>query len=55
MTEVKCLACLRIENTKKTAGTQYVSMLLEFSTNLFLMLLCDMEGNMIKKTDVKTL
>ena len=30
-------------------------MLLDFSTNLFLMLLCDMEGNMVKKTDVATL
>ena len=30
-------------------------MLLDFSTNLFLMLLCDMGGNMVQKIDVMTL
>ena len=30
-------------------------MLLDFSTNLFLTLLCDMQGNMVQKTDVTTL
>ena len=30
-------------------------MLLDFSTNLFLTLLCDMGGNVVKKTDVTTL
>ena len=29
-------------------------MLLDFSTNLFLTLLCDMEGNRVHKTDVTT-
>ena len=30
-------------------------MLLDFSTNLLLTLLCDMGGNMVKKIDVTTL
>ena len=30
-------------------------MLLDFSTNSFLTLSCDMGGNMVKKTDVTTL
>ena len=30
-------------------------MLLDFFTNFFLTFLCDMGGNMVKKTDVMTL
>ena len=30
-------------------------MLLDFCTNLFLILLCDMGGNMVQKTDVTAL
>ena len=30
-------------------------MLQDFSTNLFLTLLCDMEGNMVRKTDATIL
>ena len=51
VTEFKCLGCFYIENTKKTASTQLLMYLrlnvADFSTNLFLTLLCDIGGNMV--------